>query len=59
MGNRLTEQVKGAVSRAKGELKEKTGTRSGKVGLQREGRFEKVKGDIQTKIGTQRRRRPK
>lgn len=47
----FSDKLKGAVNKGKGELKDQTGNASNDSAKQKEGKMDKVKGNIQSKIG--------
>ncbi|MEW4371872.1 CsbD family protein [Paenibacillus kandeliae] len=47
----LGDKVKGAVSKAKGEIKDQYGNATDNASLQAEGKLDKAKGEVQQKIG--------
>ncbi|MFB4163202.1 CsbD family protein [Alteribacillus sp. JSM 102045] len=51
-----SDKVKGAVNRAKGETKDQLGNAADDPKLQREGKVDKVKGNIQENIGDQKKK---
>ena len=49
--NGLSDKIKSGVSKAKGEVKDQIGNATGNTRLQAEGKKDKLKGEIQEKIG--------
>jgi uncharacterized protein YjbJ (UPF0337 family) len=49
--NGLSDKMKSGVSKAKGEVKDQVGNATGNSRLQAEGKKDKLKGEIQEKIG--------
>ncbi|MEV5026590.1 CsbD family protein [Paenibacillus sp. LPE1-1-1.1] len=49
--NGLSDKIKSGVSKAKGEVKDQIGNATGNSRLQAEGKKDKLKGEIQEKIG--------
>jgi len=47
----LSDKIKSGVSKAKGEVKDQIGNATGNTRLQAEGKKDKLKGEIQEKIG--------
>lgn len=47
----LGDKIKAGVSKAKGEVKDQVGNATGNTRLQAEGKKDKIKGEIQEKIG--------
>ncbi|MFF2754186.1 CsbD family protein [Psychrobacillus sp. NPDC058041] len=47
----LSDKVKGAVNKAKGETKDQIGNATGDTKLEAKGKFDKLKGEAQEKIG--------
>ncbi|MGN7454270.1 CsbD family protein [Paenibacillus pasadenensis] len=51
MADGLSDKVKGAVNKAKGEVKDQWGNATDNPRLQAEGKIDKAKGEVQEKIG--------
>ncbi|GEK35228.1 CsbD family protein [Kurthia sibirica] len=51
MGEGLSDKLKGAVNKGKGEAKEQVGNATGDKKKQAEGKLDKLKGEVQDKIG--------
>jgi uncharacterized protein YjbJ (UPF0337 family) len=49
--NGLSDKIKSGVSKAKGEVKDQIGNATGNSRLQAEGKKDKLKGEVQEKIG--------
>ncbi|WP_084146791.1 CsbD family protein [Paenibacillus wynnii] len=49
--NGLSDKIKSGVSKAKGEIKDQIGNATGNSRLQAEGKKDKLKGELQEKIG--------
>ncbi|WP_169083950.1 CsbD family protein [Paenibacillus sp. PL91] len=49
--NGLSDKIKSGVSKAKGEIKDQIGNATGNSRLQAEGKKDKLKGEVQEKIG--------
>ncbi|MCL6604402.1 MAG: CsbD family protein [Paenibacillus sp.] len=49
--NGLSDKIKSGVSKAKGEIKDQIGNATGNTRLQAEGKKDKLKGEVQEKIG--------
>lgn len=49
--NGLGDKIKGAVSKAKGEVKDQVGNATNNTSLQAEGKVDKAKGAVQQKVG--------
>ncbi|MGM9926137.1 MAG: CsbD family protein [Bacillus sp. (in: firmicutes)] len=46
-----SDKIKGAINKAKGELKDQVGNAKNDQHMQAEGKYEKVKGETQKRIG--------
>jgi uncharacterized protein YjbJ (UPF0337 family) len=49
--NGISDKIKSGVSKAKGEVKDQIGNATGNSRLQAEGKMDKLKGEVQEKIG--------
>ena len=49
--NGLSDKIKSGVSKVKGEIKDQIGNATGNTRLQAEGKKDKLKGEVQEKIG--------
>ncbi|OLN22216.1 CsbD family protein [Domibacillus antri] len=49
--NGLGDKIKGAVNKAKGEIKDQIGSATDNARLQADGKKDKIKGEVQERIG--------
>ncbi|MCP3760983.1 CsbD family protein [Domibacillus sp. A3M-37] len=49
--NGLSDKLKGAVNKAKGEVKDQVGNATNNARMQADGKKDKVKGEVQERIG--------